>query len=249
MAANGWSPTPAASRQRVHEQQRRGGDRKGGRVDRERRAEPGQAARVAAADVRGAEQRDDRPGERRAHELGELVGTHHERVAGLELLACEQPRQRGLGGRHEEPRDNAEAHRQRVHHPELHGAGEERGRDGGRDEAAQGVGDEHDQPRRVAVGEGAAEQHHRRSGDAGEGEHQAELERIVGERQDEPRQGDQVELVAQVRDGLAQPEQPVVAGLQRSEHHDVTSNGKRGPPSRPRTIASRPNSNSASNPA
>jgi hypothetical protein len=101
----------------------------------------------------------------------------------------------------------------------------------------------------MAVGEGAAEQHHQCPGDPGEREHQTELERVAGERQHEPGQGDQMELVSQVRDPLSQSEQAVVASLQRPEHHDVASRGVRGPLSSPRTSASSPNSNSASAPA
>ena len=140
-------------------------------------------------------------GERRPDELRELVGAHHERVAALELLALEQPRQRGLGGRHEEPGDDAEADAP-ARRPSRAALTPVRTVDGERagEHEAQRVGDEHDGARRVPVGERAADEHHSGPRDAGERQDEAELERVVRERQHEPRQGDEVELVAEMRD-------------------------------------------------
>ena len=109
-----------------------------------------------------------------------------------------------------------------YHHIVDSEAGEHRDGDSGGDEEAQGVGDEHDRTRRMPIGERSADEHQHGSGETRQGEHEAELQRIVRERQHEPRQGDQMELVAQVRDTLPGPEQPVVTRLESGEHHGLT---------------------------
>ena len=63
---------------------------------------------------------------------------------------------------------------------------------------AQHVRHEHDQARRMAVGEGPAEQHHGGPGDPCQRQDETELERVVGDAEHQPGQGDQVELVSQM---------------------------------------------------
>ncbi len=103
-----------------------------------------------------------------------------------------------LGG-NGETRDQPEGECEPVEHPHLHDAGQDDGGHRGGQHAAGDVGDDHHPPWREPIGHRTADQHERSAGETLEGQHDSQCEGVVAQLQDEPRGGDQGELVTQQR--------------------------------------------------
>ena len=91
---------------------------------------------------------------------------------------------------------------------------------------AQDVRGEREVARRDPVGQDAADEQERAARDGRGDEDHAEREAGAGQPEDQPRQGDGVELVAQQRDALAQPDEAVVADREGREQRDPADAGR-----------------------
>src|SRR5918994_6952309 len=102
-------------------------------------------------------------------------------------------------------------HHQRDHLLELGRLRQGQGRDRRDGDEAHQVGGDHQPPALEAVAQHPRDQqrgdHRKRPGEA----QQAERRRLVRDVEDEPRDRDQIDAVADQRNGLAEPEQPEVA--------------------------------------
>ncbi len=198
---------PARRRTGPYEPQGDGGQRERERVDGEGGAD--------------ADDRDGDPGDRRADRPDQLGGPLHQGVGGRQPVGRDQPWDERVDGRQEDGIDRPEHDPRHGQVPDLdlraeHQPGDDRGHDG-----AQDVRRESEVPRRDPVGQDAAEEHEDPARDRRRDEDHAEGEARAGQPEDEPRQRDQVELVAEERDALAEPDQPEVADDQRRDERQA----------------------------
>ncbi len=174
-----------------------------------------EAGRVEEEAGRDADQPDDQAGDRRSHDAGQVEGRAVERdrvgdVGATDHLDHERLPDGHLDGVHEAQPDG-----QQVDHPDLHQVGHHQ------DAQRQGEDERHDlgHDERLTLGQGVgddaaeeAEDEHRQELAGG---HDAQRERVVGQRQHQPALGDRLHPGADQRDQLAGEEEPEVAVCER----------------------------------
>jgi hypothetical protein len=145
----------------------------------------------------------------------ELAQAQVHAIGGLQLVACHHVRHHGRARRDAERRGQADAQRQRIHHPQRQAARQHQGSQHGQQRQVDVLGDHQHLLGRVAVHQRTADQDEQRARHADECQHGAQHQRVAGHLQHQPGQGDQRELVAQHREERAAGQPAEVAVLEK----------------------------------
>ena len=164
--------------------------------------------RVDPEPERRASHRDRHAGECRPDHARDRHAAHDEGVRRLEPILRHEPWDEREGGRLEEGIGGAESGAEHVQVPQLDRIGPDQQRQDGHERSACRARRDHDPAGVVAVAERPANEHEGCARDRRGHQHEAQGKARAGHGQRQPRQGDEVELVAQHRDRFAQPHHP-----------------------------------------
>src|SRR4029453_9889761 len=167
------------------------GDGEAEAVEREHRGRAGEAV--------------ERAGQRRARHERALAGEADQRVRRGDVVLVDDERDDAAEGRVEEPVAEAVAERQRDQQPEVEVPGGVHDGQHGHHGEAGDIGDDHQRPARVAVGESAADQQRREHRRAMGQQDDRERALRAGQRERLPPQRDEEGAVAPERDRLPPP--------------------------------------------
>ena len=152
--------------------------------------------------------------------LGQAVGRG-------QALDRDDLRDDGVHRREEQRVGDAEHDPHHDEMPQLGASGQDEAGKQADGHAAGDVRGEHQATRRDPVGQRAADDDEDGTRDAGRQEHAAQGEAGAGQVEHEPGQRDEVELVAEQRHGLADPDEPEVAQDERSQDGEPGGRGRR----------------------
>ena len=195
-----------------HPGERDGRNREGRGIEPERQPD---------AEGRARGRGNDHAGQCRTDEPDELGGAHDDGVAGLEVVTLYQRRDDAVLSGYCEAGDQAEPECECVEHPHLDGAGEDGCCHRRGEHTTDDVGDEHHPSWRDPVGDRAADEHEQGAGDSLERQHDPQRERVTGQLEDQPRRGDQRELIAEHRGRGAGQQQTEVTKRQDPTRRSV----------------------------
>jgi len=203
-------------------------DAEDSRHQRDRERGQDERARVERERCAGAERRHGQPADRGAgqghhegaDELVERVRLHEHSLRD-DLRHCRVER------RAEEGVSRPEDDREQEEMPELEHSGERQHGDDGHRERANEVGRDHDPPPVEAVADHPADEQERRHREGPRDADQRKRRRRVGDLVHLPRDGDDVDAVAEERHGRAGPEQRKVPDRQGAQDLHVAQAGCR----------------------
>ena len=181
--------------------------------------------REEAQGVEQERRRDARRGDDEAADGGpdDARAVEHRRVERDrvgEVLAADHLDAERLTDRHVDRVGDAQRERDEHEHPDLDGARHDQQEDDEREDHLATCVDDQEPALGQRVGDDAGEQAEQQDGDELGGDDDAQPDRVVGQRQDEPRLGHLLHPRADERDRLAGEEQPVVAMAEGAQPAD-----------------------------